>query len=176
MSESTIEHRAKAPTHLNFAILTISTSRYRRQREGKSVENPSANIIANLLERAGHKVVFRDIVPDEKDHIRKNLQKIVRMSKVDAVITCGGTGIARTDITIETVAPLLDKVLLGFGEIFRKLSFETIGSAAILTRAVAGIINGRAVFCLPGSPQAVETALTGLIIAEVGHILKHAKE
>lgn len=176
MSESTAEHRAKAPVHLNFALITISTSRYERIRAGKSVENPSGDRATRLLEAAGHKVIYYDIISDNAELIRKSLEKVIGMSSVDLVVTCGGTGITLTDVTIETVTPLLEKDLPGFGELFRKLSYEKIGSAAIITRATAGLVKGKAVFCLPGSPQAVEMALTSLIIPEAGHVVKHARE
>jgi molybdenum cofactor biosynthesis protein B len=176
MSKSTAEHRAQAPTRLNFALLTISTSRYRERKAGQPVDDPSGEILTHLLEEAEYTVVYRDVIPDDEDHITRYLKRIVQMPTVNVLITCGGTGITTTDVTIETITPLLEKELPGFGEIFRKLSYEIIGSAAIITRATAGILNGRVVFCLPGSPQAVELALTRLIIPEVGHLTKHAQE
>ena len=95
---------------------------------------------------------------------------------VGAVVVCGGTGIAPKDVTIETVTSMLRKVLPGFGELFRKLSYDTIGSAAIMSRAVAGIANGKAVFCIPGSIEAVRLCLDKLILPEAGHLVKHARE
>ena len=143
---------------------------------GKSFENLSGETIVKLLEGAGHKIIYSNIIPDDPDFIKTNLERIVKMPNVDAVISCGGTGIAKTDVTIETIVPLLDKDLPGFGELFRKLSYEDIGSAAIMTRATSGLINGKVIFCLPGSPQAVEVALKNLIIPEIGHMVKHARE
>ncbi len=176
MSKSADEHKAEAPTNLNFAVITISTSRYEKIQAGRSVENPSGDIAIKLLEGAGHKVVYYDIISDNADLIKKSLERVLGMSSIDAVVTCGGTGITRTDITVETVTPLLEKDLQGFGELFRKLSYEKIGSAAIITRATAGLIKGKVVFCIPGSPQAVEMALISLIIPEVGHIVRHTRE
>jgi molybdenum cofactor biosynthesis protein B len=95
---------------------------------------------------------------------------------LDAAIFCGGTGIAPSDVTIETVTPLLQKVLPGFGEIFRRLSFDEIGSGAVLSRAIAGVVNGKAVFCVPGSPNAVKLCMEKLILPESPHIVKHARE
>lgn len=95
---------------------------------------------------------------------------------VDAVVASGGTGITQSDITIEAIRPLFEKELPGFGELLRKISYEKIGSPAVMTRATAGIVKGKAIFCIPGSPQAVETALKHLILPEVGHIVKHARE
>jgi molybdenum cofactor biosynthesis protein B len=108
--------------------------------------------------------------------ISRSMKEVVRHAEVDAAIFCGGTGIAPSDITIETVTPFLDKLLPGFGEIFRHLSYDEIGSAAILSRAIAGIAQGKAVFCLPGSPNAVQLCLSKLIIPEAGHLIKHARE
>jgi len=104
------------------------------------------------------------------------VRKALSSNDVDAIVTCGGTGIGPTDVTIETVQPLLEKEILGFGEIFRTLGYEQIGSAVILTRALAGVSRGKVVFCIPGSPQAVSLCLKKLILPEVGHIVKHARE
>jgi molybdenum cofactor biosynthesis protein B len=176
MSQSTVKHKAKAPTHIGFALLTISTSRYNAVTTGERVENPSGHIIINLLRDAGYSVVYEAIIPDDENHIQRAVKRLVQMPTVDVIITCGGTGITRTDVTIETVTSLFAKTLHGFGEVFRRLSFETIGSAVVLTRATAGIMDGKAVFCLPGSPQAATLALTRIIIPEAGHIVKHARE
>jgi len=122
-------------------------------------------------------VVFREIVPDDAVLIGEYVGRALGSEKVDAIIVCGGTGISPRDVTIEAVRPMLVKTLPGFGELFRKLSFDEIGSAAVLTRALAGVANqGKAVFCIPGSPQAVRLVLEKLILPEVGHILKHARE
>ncbi len=176
MSKSANEHRTNAPSHLAFALVTISTSRYRELKAGKPLDNPSGEMAVKLLEDAGHKVAYKTVVPDSADMIKENISNISEMSDINAVITCGGTGITETDITIETIKPLLEKDLPGFGEIFRKLSYDDIGAAAIITRAMAGLIKGKAVFCLPGSPQGVELALRKLIIPEASHIVRHARE
>ena len=176
MSRSTIEHKKKAPALLNFAVITISTSRYEKAMRMEAVEDESGELSAAMLSAAGQKVVRTALVSDNQGLIKKSLKKALDMPNVDAVITCGGTGITHTDVTIETINPLLEKELPGFGELFRRFSYEEIGSAAIITRATAGLIKGKAVFCLPGSPQAVAMALNRLIIPEVGHIIKHARE
>jgi molybdenum cofactor biosynthesis protein B len=108
--------------------------------------------------------------------IEHAVKSVLDNAGVDATVFCGGTGITPTDVTIETVSPFLEKTLPGFGEIFRRLSFDEIGSAALLSRALAGVAKGKAIFCLPGSPHAVEMALTNIIIPEAGHIVKHAIE
>jgi len=173
MSEVTRRHKEKAPTKLDFAVIVCSTSRYQRLMAGEEVKDESGDLIAELLKQYGHRVIFRRVIPDDKSLIEKNLKEALSQN-VDAVILCGGTGISPTDVTIETVKPLLEKELHGFGEIFRWLSYQAIGSAALMTRAIAGVIEGKAVFCVPGSPHAVRLCLEKLIIPEVGHIVFHA--
>ena len=176
MSETSREHKEKAPKHVRFALLTISTSRYNLKLKGERFTDASADLAANILTASGHEVTIREIISDDAGMIRESFGRLVSDVRVEAVVSMGGTGITPTDVTIETVTPLLEKELEGFGEAFRRLSYDQIGTAAILTRCAAGVIRGRAVFCLPGSPQAVETALKELIVPEVGHILAHARQ
>jgi len=176
MSEVTRRHKEKAPTRLGFAVIVSSTGRYQKLMAGEKAEDESGDLVTELLEQHGHTVIFRRVVPDDESLIEKNLKEAFGLQNVDAAILCGGTGISPTDVTIETVKPLLRKELHGFGEIFRWLSYQTIGSAAVMTRAVAGVVEGKAVFCIPGSPQAVRLCLEKLIIPEVGHIVFHARE
>jgi len=176
MSEVTRKHKEKAPTKLGFAVIVCSTSRYQELMAGEKIEDKSGDLIAELLRHHGYTVIFRRVIADDESLIKQELNEALRSRNVDSVILCGGTGISPTDVTIETVKPLLDKELQGFGEIFRWLSYQTIGSAAVMTRAVAGVAGGKAVFCIPGSPQAVRLCLEKLILPEVGHIVFHAKE
>ncbi len=176
MSETTAAHKAEAPKKLNFAIIVCSTSRYKQIKSTENINDPSGDLIAQILKQNGHDVVYRTIVSDQEVLIKQSVKEALESSQVNALITCGGTGISPTDVTIETVKPLLDKELNGFGEALRRLSYEQIGSAAVLTRAIAGVSNGKAVFCIPGSPQAVSLALEKLILIEAGHIIKHARE
>lgn len=176
MSRSSAEHKKDAPVQINFAVITISTSRYNKAQRKEPIKDESGELTAAMLSAASQKIVHIALISDNEDLIRKSLEKALDMPNVDAVITCGGTGVTHTDITIETINPLLEKELPGFGELFRRFSYDEIGSAAVMTRATAGLIKGKAVFCLPGSPQAVSIALNRLIIPEVGHIIKHARE
>jgi molybdenum cofactor biosynthesis protein B len=177
MSETSRRHKAEAPTRVGFAVIVCSSSRYQNLKARKPVDDPSGDLIAKTLQKAGHTVVIREIVPDDKVLIGKYVSRALGSEKVDAIILCGGTGISPRDVTIEAVRPMLVKTLPGFGELFRKLSFDEVGSAAVLTRALAGVADqGKAVFCIPGSPQAVRLVLEKLILPEVGHILKHARE
>lgn len=176
MSETTRKHKSEAPKQVNFALITCSSSRYELIREGKEAKDLSGDLIAKLLEKHGYKIVYRKIVPDDRLMIQNAITEALGSSQIQAIITCGGTGISPRDITIETVRPMLTKTLPGFGEIFRKLSYEQIGSAAILTRALAGMADEKVVFCIPGSPDAVRLCVEKLILPETGHIVKHIRE
>jgi molybdenum cofactor biosynthesis protein B len=170
------EHRARAPKSLGFALVTCSSSRFRELKLRGCVEDLSGDLIVELLEKAGHRVVFRAVVSDDEGMIREKTEDLLNTREVDAIIFCGGTGIAAADVTIETVGRLLEKELPGFGEIFRKLSYDEIGSAAILSRALAGVSKGKVIFCIPGSPHAVRLCVEKLILPEAGHIVKHVRE
>ena len=176
MSESARIHKEKAPKKLKFAVFTVSTSRYEHLREGEPVEDISGDIIQSLLESAGHEITFRKTISDDRKMIKESMHDSLNSSEVDAIVFCGGTGITSSDVTIETVSPFLEKTLPGFGEIFRRLSFDKIGSAAILTRAIAGVARTKVFFCIPGSPDAVRLCFEKLILTEVGHVVKHARE
>jgi len=176
MSETAAEHKAEAPKHLSFAVIICSSSRYKEFSETGRLNDPSGNLIVKILQENGHRIAMRRIVSDDKTQIQRILMRALKSRKTDVIITSGGTGISPQDVTIEAVQPLLDKEIPGFGEIFRILSYEKIGSAAVLTRALAGVAKGKVIFCLPGSPQSVSLALENLIIPEVGHIIKHARE
>jgi molybdenum cofactor biosynthesis protein B len=176
MSESSKRHKAQAPTTLKYAIFTCSTSRYNQSKKGEKVEDVSGDLIEMSLKNAGNMVVLRGLIPDDSDLIEKSVNKALKSPDLDAAIFCGGTGITPSDVTIETVSPFLEKVLPGFGETFRRLSFDQIGSPAVLSRAIAGVAKGKAIFCLPGSPNAARLCVEKLILPEAPHIVKHARE
>lgn len=147
-----------------LSVLTVSDTRTpETDRSG-----PAA---MRLLEQAGHRVFEYVILPDEPDRVRTCVMRWLAQDGCDGAILNGGTGIAVRDRTFEAVSGLLDKTLDGFGELFRALSFEEIGSAAMLSRAVAGVARGKLVFSLPGSTAAVELAMRRLIVPELGHLL-----
>ena len=177
MSETSRKHKSEAPKKLNFAVIVSSSSRYQKLKAKEPFDDPSGDLIVELLQKAGYSVASRGILPDDRVLIGKYVGNAIGSNQVDAIIVCGGTGVSIKDVTIETVRPLMIKTLPGFGELFRKLSFDEIGSAAIMTRALAGVTDqGKAIFCIPGSPQAVKLVMEKLIIPETGHILKHARE
>ena len=142
-------------------------------REGRD-EDVTGKLIEQKAREAGHETT-RSIAPDKANEIKKAVQGFIADKKIDAVITTGGTGIARRDVTIETLSPLFEKELPGFGEILRRIGYERIGAAALLTLATAGLIERKLVFCLPGAPNAAKVAMK-LILPELGHIIKHARE
>ena len=142
-------------------MLTASDSRSAETDE-------SGRLIRDLLTAAGHRVEYSAVLPDDPALIRKAL--LDNLQNLDAIIVNGGTGIAARDLTIEAVRPLLDKELEGFGELFRYLSYQQIGSAAFLSRALAGVAAGKIVVTLPGSPDACRLAMEKLLIPELGHM------
>ena len=164
MSESVHKHRESAPETVRIAILTISDTRTPETDTG-------GDIAEELLEDAGQEVVERRIVRDEVAGIRNNLIDLLARSDVDAVLTTGGTGISARDTTFEVVERMLEKRLDGFGEIFRMLSYEEIGSAAIMSRALAGSVGSKFVASLPGSRNAVRLAVEKLLVPELSHVV-----
>ena len=149
------------------AVLTVSDTRTPETDTG-------GDRVAELLAADGHPVVSREIVPDEAAKIAAALAASLERDDVRAVIVTGGTGVAPRDVTPEAVEPLLDRVVPGFGELFRALSYADIGSAALLSRALAGLASGRAVFVLPGSRGAVTLAMEKLVLPEIGHLAAEA--
>ena len=175
MSESTKRHKAEAPKRLRFGVFVCSTSRYQQLRKEGKTEDASGELIDCYLKKAEQILSFRKIIPDDATMIRESIYQVIN-SDIDVAIFCGGTGISPSDVTIETVTPFFEKDLPGFGGIFRRLSYDLIGSASFLSRAVAGVIKGKIVFCIPGSIHAVQLCLEKLILPESKHIVKHARE
>ncbi len=173
MSRTAQEHKADAPSSLGFAVIICSSSRYETLKKGYDVEDPSGDLIVHLVQKQGYSIIQRKIIPDDVKVLMKTVQEALVTSKVDVIITCGGTGISHTDITVETIQSVLERELPGFGEIFRMISYQEIGSSAILTRAIAGISKNKVIFCIPGSIQAVSISMKKLILPEVSHIIRH---
>ena len=175
MTETSKQHKEKAPRSLSFAVVTISTSRYRASQAGKRIADESGELIARTLQDHGHNIVIQRLITDNKSAIQKTINEMLNSPKVDAIISCGGTGITQSDVTIDACEPILEKTLPGFGELFRHLTYHEIGSAAVMSRALGGVAKGKAVFCLPGSPHAVKLCLERLILPETAHIVLHAR-
>jgi molybdopterin adenylyltransferase len=164
VSESVAKHREASPEQVRVAVLTISDTRTPETDTG-------GNAIVELIREAGHEISRREIVEDDAPRIEVVLQEFLDDASVDAVITTGGTGISARDTTYEVVSRLIDKELDGFGELFRMLSYEEIGAAAILSRAVAGASGSKFVACLPGSRNAVRLAMEKLLVPEIPHVV-----
>jgi len=162
---SVSEHRAQSQRQVTCFVLTVSDTR-------TLATETSGRAIADLLVAAGHVVAGRTVVRDEPTEVARVVGEQLARDGVQAIITTGGTGIARRDSTYEAVTALFDKRLDGFGELFRVLSFHEIGAAAMLSRATAGVAAGRAVFVLPGSEAAVRLAMERLILPELGHVVR----
>jgi len=160
------EHRREAVKGVRCAVLTISDTR-------RAETDVSGRAIVELLEADGHVVAKRQILRDEPKDVHDAV--VAQLAGVDAVITTGGTGITSRDSTYEAVVGLFEKRLDGFGEIFRMLSYDEIGSAAMLSRACAGVARGTAIFILPGSENAVRLAMTKLILPEIGHVVRELR-
>ncbi|MEH7246563.1 molybdenum cofactor biosynthesis protein B [Neobacillus niacini] len=167
---STAEHKQGAPKRVNCKVITVSDTR------NKDTDK-SGKLMMELLEQAGHTIVDYVIVKDEAGPIKEAILKGCDREDIDVILTNGGTGIARRDVTIETVQAVLDKEIIGFGELFRMLSYqEDIGSAAILSRAIAGVVKNKGVFSTPGSTGAVKLAMNKLILPEIGHVVREIKK
>jgi molybdenum cofactor biosynthesis protein B len=168
MSESARKHREASPDHIRIAVLTISDTR-------TSETDTGGNTIVDLTQGAGHEVERREIVRDDVPRIEEVLAELLADAGVDAVVTTGGTGISGRDSTYEVASDLIDKTLDGFGEIFRMLSYEEIGAAAMLSRAVAGVVTTASgpkfLACLPGSTNAVRLAMEKLLVPEMPHVV-----
>lgn len=153
------------PIRVTAAVITVSSTRNSRT-------DNSGKVLIDLLTGAGIEVTHYALIPDDRERIRAEVSGA--LSRANCVLVTGGTGLTPDDVTIEAVAPLLEKTIDGFGELFRLKSYEEVGTAAILSRAIAGVIEGRAVFCIPGSTGAVTLAAREIIIPEIRHILSHA--
>jgi molybdopterin adenylyltransferase len=167
---STTEHKQGAPKTVYCKVITVSDTRNKET-------DKSGKLMMDLLEQAGHSIVDYVIVKDEETPIKEEILKGCEREDIEVILTNGGTGIAKRDVTIETVQGLLDKEIIGFGELFRMLSYqEDIGSAAILSRAIAGVVKDKAVFSTPGSTGAVKLAMNKLILPEIGHVVREIKK
>jgi molybdenum cofactor biosynthesis protein B len=162
------EHRAAAPARLKIAVVTISDKR--AKGEGEDI---SGRILEEGLKEKGH-TVERYLLPNDSQKIESLIRDLLR-SDVDVIITTGGTGISSRDVTIESVKPILQKELPGFGEMLRYLGYQKVGTPALLSRTLAGLAGGKIIFCLPGAPSAVAVALE-LILPDLPHLVKHARE
>ena len=159
------EHKSHVPVSIGCMVITCSDTR-------TPETDASGCRIMRLLKDAGHAVVAYHLVKDEPSKIKAKVKAAVTDKKIHAIIINGGTGISKRDSTFEAVDAMLEKRLVGFGEIFRYLTYQDIGSSAIMSRATAGILKGRVLFSVPGSENAVRLAMEKLILPELGHLVK----
>jgi len=164
----TSEHKKDAPKKVSIAILTLSTTR-------TITEDASGRWIKEMAAEIGHDVVYHRVIPDDAATIKMTVREITENLEPQILLMNGGTGITPQDVTIEAVSPMFTKVLSAFGPLFAQLSMLEIGSAAIMSRAAAGLIGSTVVFCMPGSLNACKLACTRLIFPELGHLVKHLK-
>ncbi|SLM30455.1 Molybdenum cofactor biosynthesis protein B [Desulfamplus magnetovallimortis] len=165
----TLLHKKNMPENLKIAVISVSTTRSIK-------EDKSGEWIKKQAAKEGHETVLHLVVTDEIEAIRDMVTHVVENISPHAILLSGGTGISPRDVTIEAVTPLFEKTLTAFGILFAQLSFEEIDSAAILSRATAGIIGRSVLFCMPGSIKACKLACNSLIFPELGHIVKHISE
>ena len=164
----TAEHKKDAPQKVTIAILTLSTTRtIKEDASGQWIKETAAGI--------GHEVVCHRVIPDDAATIKMTVREITENLEPQILLMNGGTGITPQDVTIEAVSPMFTKVLSAFGPLFAQLSMQEIGSAAIMSRAAAGLIGSTVVFCMPGSLNACKLACTRLIFPELGHLARHLK-
>ena len=168
MSQVPEQHRRDAPQVVGCAVITVSDTRTLQTDSG-------GQTAVDLLCAAGHRVLVREIIPDEPQQMQELVIALRDRQDVDAVLMTGGTGLGSRDQTFETISGLLDKPLPGYGELFRMLSYEQIGAAAMLSRATGGLIGQTVVLTMPGSRAAVQLALEKVILPELGHLVREAR-
>jgi molybdenum cofactor biosynthesis protein B len=161
------DHRHLSPQYINCAVVIVSDSRDIRTDE-------SGALLTSGLKGAGHTVSAFEFLKNDAVAIGSKLNELLNREGVQVVVMSGGTGASQRDVTVEVVTPILEKVLPGFGELFRTLSYQEIGTGSILSRALAGVARGRVVICLPGSVKAVDLALNKIILPELGHLVREA--
>jgi molybdenum cofactor biosynthesis protein B len=157
------EHPTDRKTPTTFALIVTSDTRTEREDE-------TGRIAVGLIEGDGHTVASHTLMPNNEEKIRAEVERFLYDDSVQVIVTSGGTGIGAKDKTVAAIAPLLEKEMPGFGELFRRISYDEVGGAAIMSRATAGVANGKLIFCLPGSRNAVKVALTKIILPNVGHM------
>ncbi|HEY95301.1 MAG TPA: MogA/MoaB family molybdenum cofactor biosynthesis protein [Dehalococcoidia bacterium] len=164
---SHLEHKELSPKAITCNVLIISDSRTEKTDE-------SGKYLVENLKGCGHTVVDFAFLKNDQEAIKNKLKEYLAQEELQVIITSGGTGVSMRDVTVETVTPMLDKMLDGFGELFRTLSYTEIGTASIMSRAIAGVISGKVIVCVPGSLAAVKLALDKIILPEIGHMVREA--
>jgi molybdenum cofactor biosynthesis protein B len=164
---SHLEHKELSPKTVTCAVLVISDSRTEKTDE-------SGKYLVEKMESSGHTVIDYALLKNDSPAIKQKLEELLSQAELQVIITSGGTGVSMRDVTVETITPMLDKMLDGFGELFRTLSYAEIGTASIMSRAIAGVIGGKIIICSPGSLAAVKLAVEKIILPEIGHMVREA--
>lgn len=162
------KHNRHQKIKTGCAVLTVSNTRSEENDE-------SGKLAKKLLTQDGHRISAYKIVKNDKAEIQEGVKTFLQKEEIRVIVISGGTGISRRDVTVDALSELMEKVITGFGEFFRRMSYEEVGEVAMISRAIAGTIGGRIVFCLPGSTNAVRLALTKLILPSLGHMLWEIK-
>ncbi len=162
------EHKSSAPQEIRVAVVTVSDTRTLETDTG-------GKCVVDYLAKNGHTLVQRTIVPDEPTQMESLIGSLANRTDVDAILMTGGTGISGRDQTYETISSLLERSLPGYGELFRTLSYQEIGAAAMLSRATGGLVGNTLLLSMPGSPAAVRLAMEQLILPELGHLIREAQ-
>ena len=161
------EHKHQALQSVSCAVLTISDSRTEQDDE-------SGRLIRQKLSENGHQVMFYSILKNDAESIRNEINELLGQEELQVIITSGGTGASHRDVTVDTIYPMLEKKLDGFGELFRFLTYQEIGTGSIMSRAIAGVTQGKVILCLPGSLGAATLAMDKIILPEIGHLVREA--
>ena len=157
------DHHAHDTDTVGVAVLTVSSSR-------TADDDPSGDRIVDAFDAAGHETVARELVDDDREQVREAVDRLVAREAVDAVVTTGGTGVTPDDVTPDAIEPRFEKPLPGFGELFRRLSYEEVGARTVGSRATAGIVDDTLVCCLPGSTNAVTLGVESVLLPAIGHL------
>jgi len=161
------EHKEHSIQSVACAVITTSDSRTEKDDE-------SGKLIKQRLTDNGHKVTYYTILKNEATIIKQKVEELLRRNDVQVIITGGGTGLSKRDVTVNTITPMLEKQLDGFGELFRQLTYQEIGTGSIMSRAIAGVAGGKVIICIPGSVGAATLAMDKIILPEIGHLVWEA--
>ena len=161
------EHKKLDNKNIGCAVLVTSDSRTEETDE-------SGKLIKQRLLNKGHQVVYYCILKNDATMLKNKINELVKQDAVQVIITSGGTGLSHKDVTIDTIQPMLEKKLDGFGELFRQLTYQELGTASIMSRATAGVVNGKIIICFPGSLGAATLAMDKIILSEIGHLVREA--
>ncbi|MEJ2243139.1 MAG: molybdopterin-binding protein [Candidatus Bathyarchaeota archaeon] len=177
MVKKTNRKEIKLSKKVNFAVIICNSIFYEKSRKNPQLRDDSSDLIVDLVTSAGHNVNLTLFLPEDRVMLTKQVGNAISSKTVDAIIVCGGTGLRISEITLECLRPLMVKTMPGFAELSRKLSYDKLGSKAMILRALAGITDQqKALFCIPKSLNSIELIIKKLILPEIEHILEKTRE